>query len=63
MPKVSQKAPKDPKTTKGKVLPMIHCDVLVSVSKGVGFAFPDGAKSTYLSERTEEHEDTTERII
>jgi hypothetical protein len=28
-PKVSQKAPKEPKTTNGKVLPMIHCDGLV----------------------------------
>lgn len=29
-PKVSQKAPKVPKTTKGNVLPMIHCDELES---------------------------------
>jgi hypothetical protein len=29
-PKVSQKAPKEPKTTNGKVLPMIHCGELAS---------------------------------
>jgi len=31
-PKVSQKAPKVPKTTKGKVLPMIHYHELESGS-------------------------------
>ena len=29
-PKESQKAPKLPKTTKGKVLPIIHCSLVSS---------------------------------
>ena len=33
MPNVNQKAPNEPKTTKGKVLPIIHYEELVSVSE------------------------------
>jgi hypothetical protein len=60
MPNVNQKAPKEPKTTKGKVLPMTHCERLVLMPEDEEVGLADTAKFTYFSDRAEHHEDTTE---
>jgi hypothetical protein len=61
IPKVNQKAPKEPKTTKGKVLPIIHCVklVLMSEDEETGLSFRQTG-FTYFSDRTEDHEDAAE---
>lgn len=41
MPKVIQKAPKVPKTTKGKVLPIIHYSELVSMPQDEDISLSD----------------------
>jgi len=60
MPNVNQKAPKEPKTTKGKVLPITHCERLVLVPEEEEARLADAAKLTYFSDRAEYHEDAAE---
>jgi hypothetical protein len=54
--KPSQKAPKEQKTTKGKVLPRIHC---ISCQRESSKAL----RATYFTKTTENHEQTTRKVV
>jgi hypothetical protein len=60
-PNVSQKAPNVPKTTKGKVLPIIHCDdVQLDMLQE---SLENIAALTYLADRAKYHEYATKTEV
>jgi hypothetical protein len=61
-PKVSQKAPKEPKTTNGKVLPMIHCGQL-AFSLLCMDVVDEISSIAHLADRTKNHEDATKAEV